>query len=248
MANFNEDYQELGVIYIITGTNLKYVQECIFSATSLKKYSPKLPIAVLSDNYLDFPKEYFDYVIPIKTDLQPLQVKVEFMYKSPFRKTLFLDTDTQILQPIDEIFNFLEEYDLCVAKGPDWAKDKPEVLLAYESENNYNTGVLLHRKSNKMELFCSTWLERMMAASNSDSDYYNNPMVNDQFFFNQLMSQKFCEEHGIRMKIIPNTIYNVRSNMVKSLMNDGKIKDTKILHMHDLHKKDIPKRFGLRKN
>ncbi|ERT04243.1 nucleotide-diphospho-sugar transferase family protein [Lyngbya aestuarii BL J] len=234
-----KENQQAGVIYIITGTNLRYVHECIFSAASLKKYCPKLPIAVLSDKFLDFPKDYFDYIIPIQTELQPLQVKVEFMYKSPFDKTLFLDTDTQVLQPIDEMFNWLDEYDLCVANGPMWAKDKPQELLAYEGEGNYNTGVLLYRKSDKVELFFNTWLEKMLASSTLDKDYYNNPGVNDQFFFNQLIFQRFCEQHGIKRKIFTNTVYNVRSNMIQNLKNDGKIKDVKILHMHDLHKKKL---------
>ena len=37
------------------------------------------------------------------------------MYQSPYEYTLFLDSDTEIRQPIYDLFEFLDESDLALA-------------------------------------------------------------------------------------------------------------------------------------
>ena len=44
-----------------------------------------------------------------KNDIDPFQTKVKYLYASPYDYTLFIDTDTQVIQPIYEIFLFLKK-------------------------------------------------------------------------------------------------------------------------------------------
>lgn len=226
-----------GVIYIVTGAN-KYFEEFIFSATSLKNHCPDIPITIFTDNS-EFKANCFDKKVLISNSLQPLQTKCKYLYQSPYEHSLFLDTDTQILQPIYEIFDWLKEYDICVANGPMWDRNNPQKLQAYAAPNNYNTGVIGYRKSAATQRFFELWIERMLSQELGDKNYYQNSNVNDQFFFNQLMFNKIDRQLKLNIKIMPNTVYNVRCNMLYPLIQDGKLNYIKLIHMHNLHKKNI---------
>lgn len=49
-----------GVIYFVTG-NLRYLKECVFSAKSLKKHCPDIPITLFTDR-TDIKKNFFDEI------------------------------------------------------------------------------------------------------------------------------------------------------------------------------------------
>ncbi|EHK02479.1 hypothetical protein HRED_04318, partial [Candidatus Haloredivivus sp. G17] len=44
--------------------------------------------------------------------------KIQYMDKSPFNKTLLLDTDTLIVDDITELFDLLEQFDIAFAHNP----------------------------------------------------------------------------------------------------------------------------------
>ena len=64
-----------GIIYIVVG-DIKYLKQCIFSATSLKKHCPDIPITLFTDN-LEVKASCFDEVKTIAYDINAMKIKVK---------------------------------------------------------------------------------------------------------------------------------------------------------------------------
>lgn len=220
-----------GVIYLATGKKF-YLEECIFSATSLKKHCPDIPITLFTDNP-DINEECFDEVIVTKNDTHPFKKKVECLPMSPYEYTLYLDGDTQVVQPIYEMFEWLSEYDLGVANSPEMDHTKkPSRLISYVKPDNYNAGVILYRKSKKTKRFFEHWLRVMTPNGETGPRSYHD---NDQRNFNDLIREKYHIECGIKLKVFSNKMYNARPLIVKQLKKDKEINSVKIIHSHCLH-------------
>lgn len=231
-----------GVIYFVVG-KLQYFQECVFSASSLKKHCPDLPITLFTDK-LDIKEDCFDEVKIINNDINPFQNKAKYLYSSPYDETLFLDSDTQVRKPIYEIFDFLKENDLAVANVPRIdRKHFPAKIISYAEINPYNlynTGVILYKKSAKTEKFFKKMLEEVMLEDGAEIRVDHK---GEQYFFNKLIKENYHLECGIKLTVFPNKIYNVRPPMILQLKKDGEINNVKILHCHNLHRSFLMRQY-----
>ncbi len=141
-----------GVIYIATGE--KYINEVLVSAASLKKHMPNLSITLFSD--LDVKSSYFDKIIKIKDPVYDFEDMVRWMYRSPYDYTLYLDSDTYICDDFSELFDLLDRFDIAAAHVP--LGKGPHIKGVSESFESFNGGVILFKKSSRMEWFFSEWL------------------------------------------------------------------------------------------
>jgi len=101
---------EKGILYIATGK--KYVNACIRSAQSVKRYCKGLLIHVFTDEVVT-DKNCFDSVGFIVNPHR--RSKVDYIGQSPFQKTLYLDADTQVCADITELFDLLDRFDMALA-------------------------------------------------------------------------------------------------------------------------------------
>ncbi len=231
-----------GVIYIVVG-KIRYLQECIFSASSLKKHCPDIPITLFTDKN-DVKEKCFDEIKLIENDTNPMKNKVKYMYHSPYDYTLFLDSDTKVRQPIYEMFELLDENHLAIAASPQYDRSTfPAKLISYADthpDNAYNTGVLLYKKSDKVELFFTKWLEAVMQ---EDSSLMRAGYLCDQYYFNKLIANKIHLEYGLKLGVIDNRIYNARHPMIWHLQRIGEMGNVKIIHCHDLHRSFLMRQY-----
>src|SRR5206468_9649535 len=93
-----------GFLYIATGK--KYIDEAIIAAYSCKKYND-YPIALITDS-LDhkLPEGLFNNII-VKLATFSYKDKLLIRY-SPFKQTIFLDTDTYVAGNLDDLFRILD--------------------------------------------------------------------------------------------------------------------------------------------
>lgn len=232
-----------GVVYIAVG-KIRYFQECIFSAASLKKHCPDIPITLFTDKK-DVKEKYFDEIKIIENDINPLKNKVKkCMYSSPYEYTLYLDTDTEVRQPIYEMFELLNENDLILAHSPHYDRSHfPARLISYANpnpEDAYNTGVILYKKSDKMERFFTKWVEAVML---QDETSMRPGYRGDQYYFNQIIINKSHIECGIKLGVLDNRIYNARHPMIWHLQRIGEMGNIKIIHCHDLHRSFLMRQY-----
>jgi hypothetical protein len=160
-----------GIIYIATGR--KYIEEALKSVASLKAVTPSVHVTLFSDERVSSPN--VDEVIMIegsKGQREPLDQavnsskgmfnKVYYMSRSPYERTLFLDSDTYIVNDISDLVPLLDRFDLAVAHAPHRSPRRPAEQKRFQqippSFPVMNTGVVLLRRSERTKAFFSKWL------------------------------------------------------------------------------------------
>jgi hypothetical protein len=160
--------EERGILYFATGA--KYVAEAAASAGSAKKLMPSVPIALVTDE-AKAPAP-FDRTIQIPGGEYPLLAKVRSLGLTPFRRTVFLDSDTFVARPIEELFDLLDAFDIAAAHAPlrlsTFRFKEQEIFLGGVPTcfPEYNTGVVAYRADPEVLKALTAWAllyERQLA-------------------------------------------------------------------------------------
>ena len=180
-----------GVLYIATGK--QHIQEAVYSVSSLKKHMPHVHATIfLNETINDYS---FDEVV-MMTELEVRQPqryryvdKVFYMNQSPYKKTLFLDTDTYICSDCSELFAILERFDLAASHAPCRNGDSYNGVPA--SFVQMNTGVILFKRNPLVKEFFLEWLRLYK----KECEEKTTPLSWDQSAFREALFKsklKFC--------------------------------------------------------
>lgn len=194
-----------------------YREETQQSIDSLQSVAPeKIPVTVFSDR----PAEAFAgaEVEPLHISMSPFKAKIQVLLNSPYEETLFLDTDTRIRKPLTPLWDVLRTSDLALAHAPDIARDehgRPLYLNNHERASEFNTGVILFRKTPEVMALFETWLQAMMP---QPDDSIRAGVNCDQTYFNRVLSPQLVSDHPpVRFSPLNNRVYNVRKPHYKLL-------------------------------
>jgi hypothetical protein len=214
-----------GVIYLASGGR-SYLGELLTSLESLRRHEPDLPVTVFSEFSLPRSAKC-DHVL-YQSPEHPLKQKVLVLPQSPYEHTLFLDTDTTVLAPIQPIYDLLQQHDFAVANMflADWSVSPPR-LLELVKPNDFNTGVLLYNRSDAARTFLRKWADAVLQQDPRDMWAGHNC---DQDYFNKIFKLGAMEECGVRFTALPNTLWNVRGLMVDEMKRRGIWNAACILH------------------
>ena len=148
-------YQE-GVLQVATGN--RHRDEAIASVQRIRPYLNGRPITLVTDNADLVPAGLFDRVVIHRQSQQSYRDKILPLLHLPYKRTLFLDTDLEILSPIEDIFQLLRSFDLVGCHAPvrwcDWKS--PEVP---EGFCELNSGVLGIRRSTRHRSLVRHWIK-----------------------------------------------------------------------------------------
>ena len=111
ISNTSVASDENGFMYIVTGDG--YAQECLFSIKSLRKYNGEKICVFSKEKYRSILEPACDFFFVMDSKLQ--RPKIEFISQSPFKNTVYLDSDTLVDQNISDLFLLLEKYDFSAA-------------------------------------------------------------------------------------------------------------------------------------
>lgn len=142
-----------GVIYIVTGQ--KFVHEACRSAASVRQCMPHIPITLFSD--VPQRSSLFDQVVPIVKPTHGHEDKILNIAKSPYQDTLYLDSDTHMVDDSRELFSLLERFDLAAVHAP--YRAQYHVSEVPDCFPEFNAGVLLFRQSAKTDGLFARWLQ-----------------------------------------------------------------------------------------
>lgn len=221
-----------GVLYIAFSNRTKhkheddyYIKEAIFSANSIKKIHPNLSITLFTDKHIN--NNCFDRVV-VTGAIDDIRVKQEFLWSSPYDKTLYLDSDTGIIGPIDEMFNILDRFDIAAThdimrKDSKKAKVYPDYANIPDGFSEFAGGVILYRKSEQIQKFLEIWRKNYKIWCKLSGK------KNDQPSFRVSLWQ--CE--NLQIYTLPPE-YNIRTKKYHN------IKD-RIYHHHGMFEKGIVK-------
>lgn len=132
----------------------RYAAEALRSARSSLRFN-KLPHLLFTTTEL--PAQEGLTIERFAPSENPYADKIANMGRSPFQRTLYLDTDTYVIDEVTHLLALLDRYDMAVAftaegRGP----HDPGVPPAFYE---FNTGVLAWRASERMSEFMRSWEE-----------------------------------------------------------------------------------------
>ena len=193
--------RDAGILYYAIGA--RYLEECVTSARSARACMPDLPLALVTDGVP--PENLFDIVLPPADGLGFKAQKMAALKRSPFEKTLYLDTDTFMAAPVPELFDALDGYDIAMALSA-----RQRLSDRYggvpDCAPTWNSGVVAYRRSAPvLELF-DAWLEL-----HGDDNGQDQPPL-----------RKAIYESGLRCLPLP-ARYNFKFEFPQSLTHDVKI-------------------------
>lgn len=213
-----------GVLYIATGR--KYVLAAIRSAKTVQAHNPGLAIHLFTDaqNYGDF--RFADSPYPFST-IEPIEnphrrSKVDYMPRTPFDRTLFLDTDTAVVADIRDMFRVMERFDIALAHAiqrntaMSLAPWKIELPRAFPQ---FNSGVILFRKTPEVLQFMQDWGKLFK----EESPRHDQPILRELLWLSDL-----------RIATLPPE-YNVRHLKYHVLWSKSEAQ-TKIFHLKQFHR------------
>ncbi|MCA9912304.1 MAG: hypothetical protein KC496_03110 [Anaerolineae bacterium] len=140
-----------GVIYVATGD--KYIEEALYSAASLKRYMPHLPVTLFTDRDVESP--YLDQLVLVDEAHSAKRAKIHYMSQSPYERTLFLDTDTYICGDLTDTFDMLDHFDLAAVHEN--GQETYPVEQVPTSFPEYNSGVILFQNTERVRAFFQQW-------------------------------------------------------------------------------------------
>jgi alpha-N-acetylglucosamine transferase len=147
-----------GFLYVAFGK--RYLQEVETSARSLKRFT-KLPVCVVTDD-ANFSSVYVDKIILTNT-VTDFVSKIIGLAKTPFEQTVFLDSDTFVCAPIDNLFHILELFDMCMcAERANHSYGFIDKNFPLQYENilpEYHTGVIVFKQNEAVKKLMKDWLK-----------------------------------------------------------------------------------------
>jgi len=164
---FRHTIADVGALYIAYGE--KACQGANKSIRSLRKFDPELPIAAIGDP--EGGRCGADYWISHPDlSLGAREVKTRIYSLSPWKHTLYLDADTEVVGKTDGGFRLLDFFDVVLAIDPNkilsratWKALDPEELAATKGEigtaevQYYNSGVILFQRNDRLRAFFQDW-------------------------------------------------------------------------------------------
>ena len=213
--------QNLGVLYIVSGD--KYLRAAIHSARSVRLHEPGLPIHLFTADpnspILAAAQGVFDGIDKIENPHR--RSKLEYFAKSPFERTLYLDSDTELVAPIRQMFGILDRFDMALCHAH-W-RNHPVTSQVWKTKLPYsypqfNSGVMLYKRNEKTDRFFKEWQQNFAAAG----------LPQDQVTLRETMWAS-----DVRLYTLPPE-YNIRFWKYLKLWEKGEV-EPRILHMQKFH-------------
>jgi hypothetical protein len=213
-----------GILYCATegnasGGRLQFLEECEISAKRVKELHPDIGITLVVDHATEKSIECFDEVIQFdKKFLNSFPSKNNFLIKnlaflsSPYEHTIFLDSDTYIINEeciLTELFEETKEYDFCATLEP-----------ASPNYDIFSTGVVSFKKTYS---FLMEWLRISGGEATNDQDSLEKILISDGSI----------NEFNLKIKVLHHK-WNWRDRKI-----NGRVSDTKNINKRGLHKHQI---------
>ena len=148
--NSTSTIEEKGILTIAVGK--KYINQAKYLARSCMLNSPLTMRAVITDSLNEL-GAFFDIIIPWKGNEDPFSIKTRLYELSPFEKTIYIDSDSLVINSVDQFFSYLEDHHYVyegtkIANG-EWYFDVQNVCKIIDTPwlPKINTGMFLFDKS-----------------------------------------------------------------------------------------------------
>lgn len=154
-----------GVLYIAYGEKARRLAG--ISIRTLREHAPDLPVAVVADSPLD----EADHLVEHEEADRGARTQKTSMYRlSPFKETLYLDADTEVVASPEAGYRMLQWVDLVLGQDvhrrladATWhslTKEERDATIKEIGTDDvlyYNSGVIFFRRNERVEAMMSAW-------------------------------------------------------------------------------------------
>lgn len=222
-----------GVLYVAAGKG--FTEMALASAQSVKSHSSRLKTHLFTDQ-ANISSKWVDSVSHIENP--HARSKIDYLSKSPFDNTLFLDADTRVVKDISELFQLLDRFEIAIAHAqkrnhfPTTQSWKTQLPYAFPQ---MNSGVILYKKTEATLKLWQDW----------QKSYHKTGFHKDQVTLRELLWTS-----DLKLYILPPE-YNIRFEKYLTVWTE-KEADPKILHFAEFKEEfqahqEVPGKIQTRK-
>jgi len=143
-----------GFFYVATGK--KFIEETLNSVRSLRAVMPDAQVTLYTDLVDEIPAGLFSEVRELLDPIHSFRDKVIPIMDPPYDRVVFLDTDTHIMEPLDELFDMLDQFEFAAVHAPNRAWKGYEYGVP-QCFSEMNSGVLIYRKCEPVRKMMEEW-------------------------------------------------------------------------------------------
>lgn len=144
-----------GVLLVATGE--RHLAEALAAVPRIRPQLGGRPLWLATDRPAAVPPGHFELVLSHPDPRATYRDKIPPLLDLPFRRTLFLDTDVALLQPLDDLFELLKTVHVVGCHAPvRWCQWRDPVVP--EGFCELNSGVLGLRRSGRVRRLVASWL------------------------------------------------------------------------------------------
>jgi hypothetical protein len=190
-----------GILYSCTGES--YVAEALRSARSSMRHN-ELPHVLFASADV----EGIDglSIARFEPSGNPYVDKIANIRRSPFERTIYLDSDTFVVDEIAHLLRLLDHYDIAVAYAQAYrGLSDPDVPQAFYE---FNTGVLAWRTSARMTAFLRSWQDTYVAWL-TEEPFVGAGKASRSRRADQPAFRRCAWQHGLRLFVLAPE-YNLR--------------------------------------
>lgn len=150
-----------GILYIAAGA--KYIRAALHSADTVRKHCPGLSTHLFADwepQGFDFGRSPHPFTSVDAIDQPHRRSKVDYIARTPFDRTLYLDTDTALNADVRGMFQILDRFDIALAhahRRGAAVRLRPWRVPLPQAFPQYNGGVILYRRTPAVAAFFEDW-------------------------------------------------------------------------------------------
>lgn len=190
-----------GILYSASGE--QFIAEALRSARSSLRHND-LPHLLYASGEVREEDPRLS-VVQFEPGRHPFADRIANMRRSPFERTLYLDSDTYVVDEVAPLLSLLDHYDVAAAYAPYCALDDPEVPSAFYE---FNAGVVAWRASDRVAEFLRSWQETYLAWLSAEP-FPGTSVVSRSGRGDQPAFRHCAWQHGIRLFVLPPE-YNFR--------------------------------------
>jgi lipopolysaccharide biosynthesis glycosyltransferase len=165
-----------GVVYCLTDSE-SYFDAVLISALILRSFEPELPITIISNlsqidklslkSYNISTRLLTQKEIPVDSAFVSRYVKTHLINWSPYKSTLYLDADILPCAPINDLWKYLDEASIAMAKDriptvemSDHVSQEEKLYTLKQIPPltiHFNSGVMLWRNNKEIQQLFAQW-------------------------------------------------------------------------------------------
>jgi hypothetical protein len=213
-----------GVVFACS--DQRWLGETVVSAQSFERHMPQLTRELFIPEALHRAaggglEQFFDRLVVLKTSEHPRRPRFDSCLRTRLEQAIFIDGDTLLLEPVPELFDLLDNFDIAVSPAPQYLSPQAVSMGIFDqlpavpaALPEWNTGLIVANIDMPFRSMVRTWSELFAKCQASG------------FTMDQAAFRSALVHSRLRIAPLPAN-YNFRANVPQGITGV-----VKILHAH----------------